>query len=313
VGDCGRFASARPYLSSTGTLSGVPQTGGYYSFQVALSDQMGSAAFQIVTAQFASQLSLINPALQEGVLGQSMHLPSVTGGGAPYQWAVQSGALPPGLALNSNGTVNGLYTTPGTFSFTLIVTDATGVTLTIPVQQQVIVSSPILAGNLPTLRQGLEYLFPIVITGGLPPFHFLIDTLGILQVDSTGIVSISGPQLVPGGESEVPLVFSDGRGIITNTSVGLNYARPGTLVDGTNVTTLSQSPFVFYLPQPSGNPPFAWSAQLPAGVSLDPTDGVLQGNIDQPASLVFPVTSSNGSGQQVTTTYTLTISPNSPF
>ena len=102
-------------LSNSGILSGTPQGGGFYSFQMMLSDSAGDSVTQIVTAQFASQLSLIidTPALQEGVVGQTLVFPPVTGGAPPYKWSLQSGALPPGLSLNVNGTtVDGTFTTP---------------------------------------------------------------------------------------------------------------------------------------------------------------------------------------------------------
>jgi uncharacterized protein (TIGR03437 family) len=293
---------------SSGTLSGVPQGGGFYSFQVVLNGANGDTATQIVTAQFASLLSLIidTPALQEGIVGQTLSLPPVTGGAPPYKWSLQSGALPPGLSLDPNGTtVDGSYTTPGTFNFTLLVTDSTGATLFVPVTLPVIVSPPKFAGNFPTLRQGLAYDFQIVVTGGLPPFHFQTTNLYGLSVDSTGratgIASPSGP---------TSLIFTDATGATIYLPVTLPVAPPGMPVDGGAMSTLAQSPFTFYLPVPGGNPPFSWSGQLPPGVSLDPTDGVLQGIIDQPTTLSVPITSTNGAGQQETTTYSLTVTPN---
>lgn len=48
----------------------------------------------------------------------------VTGGTIPYAWRVTSGGLPPGLALGSStGTISGTPTKPGSFSFTIAVTD----------------------------------------------------------------------------------------------------------------------------------------------------------------------------------------------
>ena len=69
-----------------------------------------------------------NSPLPSGTIGlpYSAYL-AATGGTAPYAWAVTSGALPPGLSLNSgtgqiSGTVNEWINSP--YSFTVTVTDA---------------------------------------------------------------------------------------------------------------------------------------------------------------------------------------------
>jgi hypothetical protein len=54
----------------------------------------------------------------------------VVGGSGPYGWSVQSGNLPPGLALSggtgASTTVSGVPTTPGFYSFVVQVSDSTG-------------------------------------------------------------------------------------------------------------------------------------------------------------------------------------------
>ncbi len=55
----------------------------------------------------------------------------VTGGTAPYVFAIIAGSLPPGLTLNtSSGLVSGTPTTSGMFAYTVQVTDANGLTAT---------------------------------------------------------------------------------------------------------------------------------------------------------------------------------------
>lgn len=54
---------------------------------------------------------------------------TATGGTAPtspYTFSVGSGTLPPGLMLNSNGTLSGTPTDAGVYTFTIIATDANG-------------------------------------------------------------------------------------------------------------------------------------------------------------------------------------------
>jgi hypothetical protein len=48
----------------------------------------------------------------------------VSGGVGPHSFKVSSGALPPGLALGTDGTLAGTPTQPGTFNFSVVATDA---------------------------------------------------------------------------------------------------------------------------------------------------------------------------------------------
>lgn len=65
-------------------------------------------------------------ALLDGTVGVAYSATlTATGGSSPYTWSLASGTLPPGLSLNSTtGAFTGTPTTPGTYVFTLKVTDA---------------------------------------------------------------------------------------------------------------------------------------------------------------------------------------------
>jgi Putative Ig domain len=52
---------------------------------------------------------------------------AATGGKLPYQWSITSGKLPSGISLNgSSGSISGMTTVTGSFSFNVQVTDAAG-------------------------------------------------------------------------------------------------------------------------------------------------------------------------------------------
>lgn len=53
---------------------------------------------------------------------------AASGGTTPYSWSVSAGTPPPGTSLNSNGNFAGMPTSAGTFSFTVVVTDASSKT-----------------------------------------------------------------------------------------------------------------------------------------------------------------------------------------
>lgn len=63
---------------------------------------------------------------------QASHFRFLARGGQPgYTWSISSGSLPAGLALDPNGTITGTVTAaPGTYSFTVRVTDASSASAT---------------------------------------------------------------------------------------------------------------------------------------------------------------------------------------
>ncbi|WP_321384925.1 putative Ig domain-containing protein [Rhizobium sp.] len=103
---------------------------------------------------------------------------AVSGGTAPYSYAVTSGTLPAGVSLNtSTGTFSGTPTTAGNYSFTITVTDNNGATtslaytLTVNAPAADLVFSPT-AGSLTDAMAGEKYSQQISASGGTTPLTF---------------------------------------------------------------------------------------------------------------------------------------------
>src|ERR1022692_2264866 len=86
--------------TSCGTVSAAPATGG--------------------------QSLALSGTLPGGSVNQSYNaVLSVSGGASPYHFAIGSGVLPPGLTLNpSTGSFTGTPSTPGGYTFQVVVTDS---------------------------------------------------------------------------------------------------------------------------------------------------------------------------------------------
>jgi hypothetical protein len=67
---------------------------------------------------------------------------TASGGTAPYNFAVSSGALPAGLTLSTAGPLSGTPTTPGPTTFTVHATDAGGCAADMPYSVTVLPSVP---------------------------------------------------------------------------------------------------------------------------------------------------------------------------
>jgi hypothetical protein len=121
-------------LSAAGVLAGTPTLAGTYNFTVTATDTNGCAGNQGYSVTMTCPAITLSPAsLPFGVSNVSYsavnNVIAASGGTGPYGYAVTSGALPPGLTLNStNGTFTGTPSSGGLASFTVTATDADGCT-----------------------------------------------------------------------------------------------------------------------------------------------------------------------------------------
>jgi uncharacterized protein (TIGR03437 family) len=124
-------------LRSGGSVAGIPNQAGTFTFAVRATDYTGASAVGAVT------LTVNPPALNlipsSGALPSGMttveypgQILTAAGGTGPYQFTISAGALPFGLTLSPKGMISGTPTSPGAFSFVVTVTDANGATATAP-------------------------------------------------------------------------------------------------------------------------------------------------------------------------------------
>ena len=116
-----------PTDSSELQFYGTPTSAGTYSFVLKAVDGIGRAAQQTASLTVAPALMKITDvAMQLGVVGRAYHhVVPLTGGLAPYTFAVSAGALAPGLQLNAaTGEISGTPTTAGYSQFNVQVTDS---------------------------------------------------------------------------------------------------------------------------------------------------------------------------------------------
>ena len=113
----------------TGEVSGTPASAGSFVFSVvAWNLATNCAAVRQYTLTVNCGAIEISPDnLPSGSVGTSYSQAiAANGGTAPYVVAVESGQLPPGLFLSSDGTLSGTPATPGVFAFEMRVDDAGG-------------------------------------------------------------------------------------------------------------------------------------------------------------------------------------------
>lgn len=134
------YGNIPPGLSTdmvAGTLFGTPTVAGTYSFVVAGTaldgtSQFGVRGYAMTVSGNSMEPVAIHPGMpfSVGTVGQTYPVSflSALGGTGSYSWTVSSGSLPPGLTLNSNGSLSGVPLIAGTYAFVVQVRDSIGAT-----------------------------------------------------------------------------------------------------------------------------------------------------------------------------------------
>jgi hypothetical protein len=222
-------------------------------------DQNNGIATASITLVVAGTLSLTFAAPPAGQVGVAYtDTLTATGGTTPYTWSVSAGSLPPGITLTaSTGVLAGTPTTAGTFSFTVKVTDATGLTATKA-------TSITIAGGALAITVPASTALPGAAPGG--PTSALLGTVTV--TDNRGIasaswtVTVTGTAFVTGGGTAAetipltrvaywsgPATATSGTGTFTpgqpTAAAAVNLTAPRTafsLTSGSPITSASWNP-----------------------------------------------------------------------
>lgn len=194
------------------------------------------------------------------------------GGIPPYAWSLVSGALPSGLTLNpSTGTISGAALATGSFSFTVMVTDAASTSSLGPFSLSVYDPLGATTTSLPDAGLDTPYLQTVTMTGGLPPYSWVGSGSfppGIALSPATG--EISGATATAGVyDFTVTVVDANGSSYLkplTIMAYGPFMIGSSPVADGA-----LGAPYAQALSATGGLAPYSWSRVggfFPAGISL---------------------------------------------
>jgi hypothetical protein len=180
-------------IQAAGRISGTPASFGSFDFTVTVHDVETSSRSQVLHVTLSSLDPMIETAtLAKARVGSSYSVRlAASGGDPPYDWSIASGVLPAGIDLSADGLLTGAPTEAGTFTFSVLVTDATNhqdmKELTLRSLGPLIISTP----ALPQVIVGRPYDTMLRASGGQPPY---VWTLGGGTLP-TGIVFESSGRL----------------------------------------------------------------------------------------------------------------------
>ena len=172
--------------------------------------------------------------LQDGAVTEPyLEVIVVSGGVLPYTYSITSGSLPPGLTMDSVGTVKGTPTTAGSYSFAVKVVDSQKPVQAYNTSSFTLVINPQLSippTNLPTATVGSVYSGTVTESGGVKPFTFtvindpnLVFSTGQgghnLTLNSDG--TITGTPTGPVGTFNFTVQVSDKNAAVATASINI--------------------------------------------------------------------------------------------
>jgi hypothetical protein len=301
----------------TGIISGTPTSAGAFSFPVQVTDTFKNSATGLVTLTIKPpplSITTVAPIFSGTVGVPYVQTFKAAGGTPPYAWSIISGSTGDLTLDATSGNLQGTPQTAGTLNFTVQVADKAGATAA--QAYSLVVSVPALTitvgGTLPagTVNASYSQNLPLVANGGTAPYNWsLISSAppGLTLTPAT--LTLSGTPTTA-GTFNITIQVTDAAGVTASRSLSL-LINPASL----SITTGRQFPdgtlnqaYSQQLSASGGQPPYRWSATgLPAGLSINSTNGQISGTLTAAGDFGIAITVSDSALANFSDRFTLTI------
>ena len=232
-----------------------------------------------------------------------------TGADWPYTISRSSGQLPSGMFLYpATGQLAGTPSAPGSFTFMVRIVDKDGWSAEREFTMEVSNPLKIVPVRLPRGTATQSYFGVMGADGGTAPYTFSISGAAWLSVDpSTGALQGTAPG---SGTQAFTITLRDVLGRTTSQAITITIDQPLQLHarrmdDGITATSYSQS-----VTASGGLAPYTWSVYsgtLPAGLSLDTTNGTISGTPTKATRSVFVLSVSDAAERTAYRDYVVNI------
>jgi large repetitive protein len=290
--------------SATGLLHGTPGPSGI-GLNVSVSDSAGQSAQKFFTFHFWGPVQVTASALPTGLVNAPY-------GMMPFYGAATvklvSGALPPGIALQPTGSLDGTAAQAGSYSFTLTATGFGGDTLTHTFTLLVIAPLSITINPNFSFAVNQPATIPWLASGGLAPYFAAVtgqpDGM-VLAADNMSLVGTPSRA----GTFRVIVTMIDQASPRQQAATTVLVLAPLS-VGPLTAPARQNNAFSTSLSVTGGMPPYTWKmtgGALPAGLSLSAT-GLVTGLITgAPGNYTFTVTVTDSRASTVSSPLSLLV------
>ncbi|MBI3209328.1 MAG: putative Ig domain-containing protein [Candidatus Solibacter usitatus] len=305
---------APPFLSigsATGILTGTPLSTGDFFVVVRVRDSNNNTASRTYPLNVSQNIQILPESLPNGNVGVAYSAAlSATGGLTPYRFTALT-QTPPGLTMDIFGVITGTPTQVGTFPIRVQATDAVNATaakdysITIGAGALRIVTESLIRGTA-----GTFYNQSIQATGGRSPYAWFVSSGNLppgLSLDGNGAIT-GTPTQVGDFAFVIGVRDQDQVNAIKNLTItigGQFRITTTALPNGTGGIAYNQT-----IATANGSSPIRFSGvsgNLPTGLSLDSSTGVISGTPTAGGTFTFTIEARDSSGQTAQQLYTVII------